>query len=61
MTAHMTRVTLNGLLDDHVLVTKGLKEGDKVVSAGAPYLRDGVKVNIVTDLAIRNAKPEARP
>lgn len=61
MTAHMTRVTLNGLLDDHVLVTKGLKEGDKVVSAGAPYLRDGVKVNIVTDLAIRNAKPETRP
>tara|TARA_R110000868_G_scaffold25090_1_gene97934 strand:- start:3739 stop:4860 length:1122 start_codon:yes stop_codon:yes gene_type:complete len=60
MTAHLTRVTLNGLQDDHVLVTKGLKAGDKVVSAGAPYLRDGVGVDIVTDLAVRNAKPEPR-
>ncbi|MGV8997351.1 MAG: efflux RND transporter periplasmic adaptor subunit [Parvibaculaceae bacterium] len=60
MTAHLTRVTLNGLLNDQVLVTKGLKAGDKVVSAGAPYLRDGVNVDIVTDLAIRDAKPEPR-
>lgn len=60
MTAHMTRVTLGGLQDDHVLVTKGLKAGDKVVSAGAPYLRDGVNVDIVTDLAVRDAKPEPR-
>ena len=60
MTAHLTRVTLNGLQDDQVLVTKGLKAGDKVVSAGAPYLRDGVGVDIVTDLAVRNAKPEPR-
>ncbi|MDO8420967.1 MAG: efflux RND transporter periplasmic adaptor subunit [Parvibaculum sp.] len=60
MTAHLTRVTLGGLQDDHVLVTKGLKAGDKVVSAGAPYLRDGVGVEIVTDLAVRAAKPEPR-
>ncbi len=51
MTAKLTRVTLKGLRGDMVLVTKGLTLGQKVVSAGAPYLRNGATVKIVTDLA----------
>ena len=31
------------------LVAEGLKEGDKVVTSGAPYLRNGQAVTIVKD------------
>jgi RND family efflux transporter MFP subunit len=62
MSAKLARVTLDGLQDDKVLVTKGLKLGQKVVSAGAPYLREGAPVKIVTDLAdlADRAAPEPR-
>lgn len=60
MTAKLTRITLKGLRDDMVLVTKGLTLGQKVVSAGAPYLRNGTTVKIVTDLASETRVPEPR-
>jgi RND family efflux transporter MFP subunit len=60
MSARLTRVTLKGLQDDMVLVVKGLKEGERVVSAGAPYLRDGAQIEIVTDLAAETRKAEPR-
>jgi|TARA_R110000824_G_scaffold118960_2_gene271573 RND family efflux transporter MFP subunit len=60
MTAKRLRVTLNGLQDDMVLVTSGLKAGQRVVSAGAPYLREGAPVKIVTDLLAETQKPEPR-
>jgi RND family efflux transporter MFP subunit len=55
MSARLTRVTLRGLQNDKVLVSDGLTLGQNVVSAGAPYLRDGAKVKIVTDLAAETA------
>ena len=58
MSAKLTRVTLDGLQDDKVLVTKGLALGQDVVSAGAPYLRDGATVKIVTDLDEQTTTPE---
>lgn len=60
MSAKLIRVTLDGLQDDKVLVTKGLALGQDVVSAGAPYLRDGATVKIVTDLDAPEATPEPR-
>lgn len=60
MTAKLTRITLKGIRDDMVLVTKGLTLGQRVVSAGAPYLRNGATVKIVTDLAGETRKPEPR-
>ncbi|HEY4344799.1 MAG TPA: efflux RND transporter periplasmic adaptor subunit [Parvibaculum sp.] len=59
-TAHLTRVTVAGIEGDDVLISDGLKPGTKVVSAGAPYLRDGGKVKIVTDLAAETQKVEPR-
>ncbi|MFZ3034157.1 MAG: efflux RND transporter periplasmic adaptor subunit [Parvibaculum sp.] len=60
MSATLTRITLDGIQDDKVLVTKGLALGQDVVSAGAPYLRDGATVKIVTDLDAPAATPEPR-
>jgi RND family efflux transporter MFP subunit len=59
-TAHLTRVTIAGIEGDDVLIADGLESGAEVVSAGAPYLRDGGKVKIVTDLAAEPRKPEPR-
>lgn len=59
-TAHLTRVSVAGIEGDDVLISAGLAEGAQVVSAGAPYLRDGAKVKIVTDLAGETPKAEPR-
>lgn len=59
-TAHLTRVGIAGVEGEDVLISSGLAEGAQVVSAGAPYLRDGAKVKIVTDLAAEIRAPEPR-
>ena len=59
-TAELVRVTVAGVDGDDVLISDGLAPGAEVVSAGAPYLRDGAKVKIVTDLAPEAAGPEPR-
>ncbi|MGB3808736.1 MAG: efflux RND transporter periplasmic adaptor subunit [Parvibaculum sp.] len=59
-TAHLTRVSIAGIEGDDVLIDRGLDAGTQVVSAGAPYLRDGAKVKIVTDLASEAQKTEPR-
>jgi len=59
-TAHLARVTVAGIEGEDMLISSGLTEGAQVVSAGAPYLRDGAKVKIVTDLAAEIRSPEPR-
>lgn len=58
-TVRLARVSVGAISGDEVVVTDGLSAGAQVVSAGAPYLRDGVKVKVVTDLAAE--QPVARP
>ncbi len=58
-TVRLARVSVGPISGDEVVVTDGLSTGAQVVSAGAPYLRDGVKVKVVTDLAAE--QPVARP
>jgi hypothetical protein len=48
-TARRTSVRIAGFLDDLVLIASGLKQGDRVVTSGAPYLRNGQAVTIVSD------------
>jgi len=60
MTVKLTRVGLAGFEGDDVLISTGLKAGDNVVSAGAPYLREGSPVKIVTDLAAETDAAEPR-
>ncbi|HEX7775389.1 MAG TPA: efflux RND transporter periplasmic adaptor subunit [Parvibaculum sp.] len=59
-TAHRTRISIAGIDGDDVLVASGLDVGTQVVSAGAPYLREGAKVKIVTDLTVETDKAEPR-
>lgn len=59
-TARLRRVGIAGIEGDDVLISDGLAPGAQVVSAGAPYLRDGAKVKIVTDLAAEAPKAEPR-
>lgn len=47
--AQRRSVRVAGFLDDLVLVAEGLKPGDRVVTSGAPYLRNGQLISIVTD------------
>lgn len=60
MTVKLTRVGVAGVEGDDVLISSGLKTGDEVVSAGAPYLREGSPVKIVTDLAAETMAAEPR-
>ena len=60
MTVKLTRVGVAGLEGDDVLISSGLKAGDEVVSAGAPYLREGSPVKVVTDLAAETEAAEPR-
>ncbi|MES1989907.1 MAG: efflux RND transporter periplasmic adaptor subunit [Pseudomonadota bacterium] len=60
MTVKLTRVGIAGLEGDDVLISSGLKTGDDVVSAGAPYLREGSPVKVVTDLAAETEAAEPR-
>lgn len=59
MTVRPARVAVSHLSGGDVIVTAGIEAGERVVSAGAPYLRPGAKVRIVTDL--RAARPTAQP
>lgn len=58
-TAQQTRITVARIEGDDVLVTQGLSAGMQVVSAGAPYLREGAKVTIVQDL--EKSAPQKEP
>lgn len=44
-------VTVARFLDADVLISQGLRRGDRVVTAGAAYLRNGQKVRIVAGAA----------
>ncbi len=48
--AQRQSVRVAGFLDDMVLIAEGLKPGDRVVTSGAPYLRNGQAVAIVRDV-----------
>ncbi|MEW6091239.1 MAG: efflux RND transporter periplasmic adaptor subunit [Pseudomonadota bacterium] len=50
MTVRPARIAVSHLSGADMIVTSGLNPGDRVVSAGAPYLRPGTKIRIVTDL-----------
>lgn len=58
-TVRLARVSVGNISGDEVVVTAGLAADAQVVSAGAPYLRDGAKVKVVTDLAAE--RPAAGP
>lgn len=58
--AHLKRVSVAGIEGEDILISGGLEPDAQVVSAGAPYLRDGAKVKIVTDLAGEIRAPEPR-
>ncbi|MBL8783026.1 MAG: efflux RND transporter periplasmic adaptor subunit [Alphaproteobacteria bacterium] len=47
--AQRRSVRVGGFLDDLVLIAEGLARGDRVVTSGAPYLRNGQPVTIVSD------------
>lgn len=59
MTVTQKRIGIGRVSGDEVIVAQGLAEGDRVVSAGAPYLRDGAKIQIVTDLKAARAENAA--
>lgn len=46
--AHRRQVRTGGVTQDGVLVVEGLAAGERVVSAGAAYVRDGQPVRIAT-------------
>lgn len=60
MTVRPARIAVSHLAGGDVIVTSGIEAGERVVSAGAPYLRPGAKIRIVTDLkaAQRATQPE---
>ena len=47
--AQRRSVRIGGFLDDLVLIADGLQLGERVVTSGAPYLRNGQPVTIVID------------
>lgn len=59
MTVRQARIAIGHIAGDEVIVTEGLKEGERVVSGGAPYLREGTKIRVVTDLRAARAETAA--
>lgn len=59
MTVRQVRVAIGHITGEEVIVTSGVKEGQRVVSAGAPYLREGAKIRVVTDLKAARAETAA--
>lgn len=59
-TVRETRITIGHITGDEILVSKGLSAGMKVISAGAPYLRDGANVTIVDDISALTHTKEPR-
>lgn len=61
MTVRPVRIAVSHLAGGDVVVTSGLQPGERVVSAGAPYLRPGAKIRVVTDLKAAQAatQPES--
>lgn len=55
MTVRPTRIEILRVAGDSIIVRGGLSEGDRVVSAGAPYLRPGAKIRVVSDLKAARA------
>ena len=47
--AQRRNVRIAGFIDDLVLIAEGLQPGERVVTSGAPYLRNGQPVTIVSD------------
>jgi RND family efflux transporter MFP subunit len=47
--AQRRAVRIGGFVDDQVLIADGLQVGERVVTSGAPYLRNGQAVTITTD------------
>lgn len=48
-TVQKRSVLVAGVRENSLLVVDGLKEGDRVASAGVSFLRDGQKVNLLPD------------
>ncbi|MEP4035759.1 efflux RND transporter periplasmic adaptor subunit [Pseudophaeobacter sp.] len=42
-------ITIFGVRNNQLLVADGLKPGDRVASAGVPFLREGMKVKLLAD------------
>lgn len=53
------RVAFGPLSGDNVTITDGLAPGEKVVSAGAGYLREGDRVQVTDIVALRAGTPAA--
>jgi len=47
--AQRRNVRIAGFIDELVLIAEGLQNGERVVTSGAPYLRNGQPVTIITD------------
>lgn len=56
--AHQEEVTVARPLDDHVIISAGLKAGERVVTDGQSRLADGDKVQIRTAPAVAPAESE---
>ncbi|MCE9521870.1 MAG: efflux RND transporter periplasmic adaptor subunit [Alphaproteobacteria bacterium] len=48
--AQRRSVRVGGFVDDLVLIAEGLVAGERVVTAGAPYLRNGQAVTVVIEI-----------
>lgn len=49
MTVKRVLVSVGSLTDHGIIITKGLDKGDRIVTAGANYLKEGQKVSLVKE------------
>ncbi|MCU7842993.1 MAG: efflux RND transporter periplasmic adaptor subunit [Candidatus Thiodiazotropha sp. (ex Monitilora ramsayi)] len=58
MTVNPQPVKVGRLLGDRIQVLEGLEEGDRIVTAGTPFLIDGMKVTIMPDREQATPRPD---
>ena len=61
MTVHETSISVGRMLGSSIAVTGGLEIGSRIVTAGAAFLAEGMKVTLMKEVEQAEPRPDDRP
>jgi multidrug efflux pump subunit AcrA (membrane-fusion protein) len=61
MTVHEQNISVGRMLGSSIAVTDGLEIGSRIVTAGAAFLAEGMKVTLMKEVEQAESRPADRP
>jgi RND family efflux transporter MFP subunit len=61
MTVHEQNISVGRMLGSSIAVTDGLEIGSRIVTAGAAFLAEGMKVTLMKEVEQAESRPDDRP